>query len=154
MLECIHLQGGSRRTYFVPRSESGSFADCTYLAPEAKMVGGHRHECQLHRHRGKCGAQSHAGDIRLTPVFMVSLQALTGTDYPGAASRDILDNVLPFIDGEEEKLGFEPHKILGNLSVIKLVLADFTISAHCIRVSVSIGHLVCLTVELDRKIDS
>ena len=51
----------------------------------------------------------------LRRVFAVSLQALSGAGYPGVASLDILDNVIPYIGGEEEKVEWEPRKMLGTL---------------------------------------
>ena len=82
-------------------------------------------------------------------AFMVSLQALSGAGYPGVASMDILDNVIPYIEGEEEKLEWEPLKILGSLNNGILSQADFQISAHANRVAVSDGHLVCLSVQFN-----
>jgi len=81
-------------------------------------------------------------------VFMVSLQALSGAGYPGVPSMDITDNVIPFISNEEEKVQWEPLKMLGTLSGQAIELADIAISAHCNRVAVSDGHLVCLSLEL------
>ncbi|MFC2055533.1 aspartate-semialdehyde dehydrogenase [Chloroflexota bacterium] len=82
-------------------------------------------------------------------AFMVSLQALSGAGYPGVPSMDIIDNVIPFIEGEEEKLEWEPLKILGTLNNGFLSQADFLISAHANRVAVSDGHLVCLSVQFN-----
>jgi aspartate-semialdehyde dehydrogenase len=82
-------------------------------------------------------------------VFAVSLQALSGAGYPGVASLDILDNVIPFIDGEEEKVEMEPRKMLGGFNGGVFEPADFVISAQANRVAVSDGHLVCLSVELE-----
>jgi len=82
-------------------------------------------------------------------AFMVSLQALSGAGYPGVPSMDIIDNVIPFIEGEEEKLEWEPLKILGTLNNGFLSPADFLISAHANRVAVSDGHLVCLSVQFN-----
>ena len=86
----------------------------------------------------------------LRRVFLVSLQALSGAGYPGVASLDILDNVVPFIEGEEEKVAWEARKILGQMDETKVKMADFGVSAHTNRVAVSDGHLVCLTAELDQ----
>jgi aspartate-semialdehyde dehydrogenase len=84
----------------------------------------------------------------LKRVFAVSLQALSGAGYPGVASLDIADNVIPFISGEEDKVEWEPRKMLGSLEGEEVRLAEFGISAHTNRVAVTDGHLVCLTVEL------
>ena len=84
----------------------------------------------------------------LRKVFAVSMQALSGAGYPGVPSMDIIDNVIPFIKGEEEKVEFEPRKILGKVIDESIVPADFVISAHTNRVAVTNGHMVCLSIEL------
>jgi aspartate-semialdehyde dehydrogenase len=81
-------------------------------------------------------------------VFAVSLQALSGAGYPGVASLDILNNVIPYIAGEEEKVEQEPRKMLGALHQDRIDLANLTISAQTNRVAVADGHTVCLSVEL------
>ncbi len=87
----------------------------------------------------------------LKKVFAVSMQALSGAGYPGIPSIDIIDNVIPFIKGEEEKVEIEPRKMLGKVVGQEIVPADFVISAHTNRVAVVDGHMVCLSVELDKK---
>ncbi len=87
----------------------------------------------------------------LRKVFAVSLQALSGAGYPGVASLDIIDNAIPYVGGEEDKVEWEPRKMLGAFKGDQIELADFTISAHTNRVAVSDGHLVCLSVELGSK---
>ena len=87
----------------------------------------------------------------LQRVFLVSLQALSGAGYPGVPSLDILDNVIPYIPGEEEKVEWEARKMLGSLVGDEIRLADFAVSAHTNRVAVSDGHLVCLSVELGEE---
>src|SRR5882757_9209222 len=47
----------------------------------------------------------------LEKLFVVTMQALSGAGYPGVPSLDILDNVLPFISGDEEKMEEEPQKL-------------------------------------------
>jgi aspartate-semialdehyde dehydrogenase len=89
----------------------------------------------------------------LRRVFAVSLQAISGAGYPGVASLDILDNAIPNIGGEEEKVEWEPRKMLGTLTGAAIQLADFGISAHTNRVAVSDGHLVTLSIELERRAD-
>jgi aspartate-semialdehyde dehydrogenase len=86
-------------------------------------------------------------------AIVVSMQALSGAGYPGVAALDILDNVLPNIGGqEEEKVENEPRKMLGALDRERIVPAPFAISAHTNRVAVSDGHLVCVSVELGRRV--
>lgn len=86
----------------------------------------------------------------LRKVFAVSMQALSGAGYPGVPSMDIIDNVIPFIKGEEDKVEFEPRKILGKVIGESIIPADFVISAHTNRVAVTDGHMVCLSVELGK----
>ena len=73
----------------------------------------------------------------LRKVFAVSLQAISGAGYPGVASMDIVDNAIPYVGGEEDKVEWEPRKMLGALKNDQVELADFTISAHTNRVAVS-----------------
>jgi aspartate-semialdehyde dehydrogenase len=80
-----------------------------------------------------------------------TLQALSGAGYPGVASLDILDNVLPFIGAEEEKIEAETTKILGNFNDSRIDLAPMAVSAQCHRVNVSDGHMAALRVKLKRK---
>lgn len=79
-------------------------------------------------------------------VFAVSLQALSGAGYPGVASLDITDNVIPNIKGEEEKVEWEPRKMLGKLNHSQVHLADIQFSVHTNRVAVIDGHTVCASV--------
>ena len=84
----------------------------------------------------------------VTKVFATSMQAISGAGYPGVASLDILGNVVPYIGGEEEKVAWEPRKMLGKVENGKLDLADIGFSVHTNRVPVIDGHTVVLTVEL------
>ncbi len=84
-------------------------------------------------------------------VLLVSMQALSGAGYPGVPSYDATENVIPYIGGEEPKVEEEPQKMLGNLVDGRIVPAAFTTSAHCNRVPVLEGHLVCLSIGLQRK---
>ena len=88
----------------------------------------------------------------LRRVFAVSLQALSGAGYPGVPSLDILDNVVPYIPGEEEKVETEPRKMLGRLRSDGIEMAEVSISAQCNRVAVSDGHLVCASVECGQPV--
>ena len=84
-------------------------------------------------------------------VVATSLQALSGAGRsPGVHSMDILDNVIPYIPGEEEKVQKETAKILGQLDGDRIVPLDLTVSATCTRVQVRDGHTVCASVALSR----
>jgi len=88
-------------------------------------------------------------------VFAVSLQALSGAGYPGVPSLDIIDNIIPNVanGGEEEKVEWEPRKMLGKLTENKIELADITFSVHTNRVAVIDGHTVCASVQLDNSVE-
>lgn len=85
-------------------------------------------------------------------VIMTSLQAISGAGYPGVASIDIVDNVIPFIGGEEEKVQSETLKLLGNFEKGKVKNADINISAHCNRVAVIDGHTETVSFSLNKKV--
>ena len=84
-------------------------------------------------------------------AFVVSMQALSGAGYPGVPSMDILDNVIPYIGGEEHKVETEPLKMLGTFNGKGIDFAPFVISAHTNRVAVSDGHTVCASIALKNK---
>ncbi len=80
-----------------------------------------------------------------------TLQALSGAGYPGVASLDIIDNVLPYIGGEEEKIETETTKILGRLAEGQIVTDPMKVSAQCHRVNVSDGHMAAVRVKLKKQ---
>lgn len=84
----------------------------------------------------------------VTAVVATTMQALSGAGYPGVASLDITDNVLPFIESEEEKIERETVKILGRLNGAEIEEAAFPVSAQCHRVNVSDGHMAAVRVKL------
>jgi len=102
-----------------------------------------------------CSVQSY-----LTPIYallesgytvdkliITTLQALSGAGYPGPSSLDMIDNVVPYIGGEEEKSEVEPRKILGDIKNGKFEYNDsLNISAHCNRVPVIDGHIACVSM--------
>jgi aspartate-semialdehyde dehydrogenase len=87
----------------------------------------------------------------LRQVMVTTMQALSGAGYPGVASLDIIDNVVPFISGEEDKMETEPRKILGSLNGDGIAFADFQMTASCNRVNVKDGHLESVFVKLDQE---
>jgi len=86
----------------------------------------------------------------ITALNVVTMQALSGAGYPGVPSLDILDNVIPYITGEEEKVEREPRKLLGQLEGQAIKEADIAISAQCNRVGTREGHLEAVSVKLRR----
>ena len=85
-------------------------------------------------------------------ALCVSMQAASGAGYPGVPSLDMIDNVMPFIKGEEEKLEAEARKLLGDFTGDGIHAAEFALSAHCNRVSVIDGHMVAMSVETERPL--
>jgi aspartate-semialdehyde dehydrogenase len=84
-------------------------------------------------------------------VHMVSLQAVSGAGRsPGVIALDIIDNIVPFIPKEEEKVAAETRKILGTLTGTTIVPAAFPVSATCTRVPVLEGHTEAVFVSLER----
>ena len=84
----------------------------------------------------------------LKHVVAVSFQALSGAGFPGVASLSILDNVVPYIAGEEEKVEWEPRKMLGRFDGTEIALDKVVIGVHANRVAVRDGHLMCMSLGL------
>lgn len=84
-------------------------------------------------------------------VHVVTMQAVSGAGYPGVSSMDIMDNVIPHIKGEEQKMETETLKILGKFQHNSIEFEKFKISAHCNRVPVYDGHTECVSIKLKKK---
>ncbi|MEM6783572.1 MAG: aspartate-semialdehyde dehydrogenase [Bacteroidota bacterium] len=84
-------------------------------------------------------------------LHVVTMQALSGAGYPGVSSLDAVANVVPFIGGEEPKLGQEPGKLLGKLTATGIEHVDIRTSATCTRVPVVDGHLEAVSVKFRTK---
>ncbi len=84
-------------------------------------------------------------------VIVTTMQAVSGAGYPGVASMDIVDNVMPYIAGEEPKVESEAQKIIGKFTDGAIEKADFAVSAQCFRVNVLDGHTVGVRVNLKEK---
>ncbi len=82
----------------------------------------------------------------LQRVFIATMQAVSGAGYPGVASLDILDNIIPYISGEEEKIERETRLLLGRIEDNQRVEADVVVSAQTNRVPVMDGHTLCLSL--------
>jgi aspartate-semialdehyde dehydrogenase len=81
-------------------------------------------------------------------AVITTLQAVSGAGYPGVASLDIIDNVLPYIAGEEPKAETEAQKILGSFNGEGIDKAEFVASVQCFRVNVTDGHTAAVRVNL------
>ncbi|HEX9440249.1 MAG TPA: aspartate-semialdehyde dehydrogenase [Roseiflexaceae bacterium] len=86
-------------------------------------------------------------------VHAATLQAVSGAGYPGVASLDILDNIIPNIanGGEEQKVETEPRKLLGRVVDGRVAEAAIAISAQVTRVPVIDGHTALLSVAFERR---
>jgi aspartate-semialdehyde dehydrogenase len=88
-------------------------------------------------------------------VHMVSMQAVSGAGRsPGVIALDILDNIVPFIPKEEEKVQVETQKILGRLAGDTVVPAGFPVSCTCTRVPIIEGHTEAVHVKLARQVEA
>jgi aspartate-semialdehyde dehydrogenase len=87
----------------------------------------------------------------LEAALITTLQAVSGAGYPGVASMDIMDNVVPYIGGEDAKLESEPKKLLGSVKGGELTMANIRTSAQANRVPVIDGHLASVSVKLSRS---
>jgi aspartate-semialdehyde dehydrogenase len=86
-------------------------------------------------------------EFGIKSVIVSTMQAISGAGYPGIASMDIIDNIIPYIGGEEEKMETETKKILGSA----LKPADFTVSSSCHRVPTIDGHMEAVFVDTKKK---
>jgi len=83
-------------------------------------------------------------------VVVATMQAISGAGLSGPRAIDLLDNVVPYIAGEEDKIEVELGKILGRATAEAFVPADIAVAAHCHRVPTLDGHLEAVSVGLDR----
>ncbi|KAJ5152725.1 aspartate semialdehyde dehydrogenase [Penicillium canariense] len=96
--------------------------------------------------------QSKFGPVEEVEVF--TEQAISGSGYPGVPSMDILDNVIPFISGEENKLENEAQKILGSLNSEANSFREqsgLRVGATCTRVGVTDGHMVFVSLRFENR---
>jgi aspartate-semialdehyde dehydrogenase len=85
-------------------------------------------------------------------VIVTTMQAVSGAGYPGVPSLDMIDNIVPYIGGEEEKSEKEPLKIFGTIENGAFQNAALPkIAAHCNRVAVTDGHTACVSLEFGAK---
>ncbi|GLB10251.1 hypothetical protein AtubIFM57258_006653 [Aspergillus tubingensis] len=96
--------------------------------------------------------QAKFGPVEEVEVF--TEQALSGAGYPGVPSMDILDNVIPFISGEEDKLENEAQKILGSLNADATAFEEqsgLRVGATCTRVGVTDGHMAFVSLRFKNR---
>jgi len=90
--------------------------------------------------------------FKVKRAIITTMQAVSGAGHPGVSSFDIIDNIIPFIGGEEEKSELEPQKIMGKIVGEKIENnEELVISAHCNRVPAIDGHMACVSVDFEKK---
>jgi len=110
--------------------------------------------CSLQSYLTPIYALENSG-YKIDKVIITTLQAVSGAGYPGVSSLDMIDNVIPFIDGEEEKTEKEPLKILGTVDENGIKNNNsMSISATCTRVSVIDGHTSSVNLKFKKEIPS
>lgn len=107
--------------------------------------------CSLQSYLTPVFALQEAG-YKVKEMFITTMQAISGAGKTFQTFPEILDNVIPFIGGEEEKTEKEPCKILGKVKDGKIVNDErIKISAHCNRVPVTDGHMACVSLKFGGK---
>ncbi len=86
-------------------------------------------------------------------LVVATLQAISGAGIDGLRAFDLVDNVVPYIPTEEEKIEQEMGKILGTLEGERIHRAELAVSAHCHRVPTLDGHLEAVSVGLRRRVE-
>lgn len=84
-------------------------------------------------------------------VHVTTYQSLSGAGYPGVPSLAITDNVVPFVEEEEEKVAREASRILGHRRGSRVAPLTVPFVVHCARVGTREGHLEAVTVEASRR---
>ena len=91
-------------------------------------------------------------EFGIDKVFVCTYQAISGAGKTFKDWPEMLDNVIPFIGGEEEKSEKEPLKVWGSVEADGIVNAGGpTITSQCIRVPVTDGHLAAVFVSFEKK---
>jgi len=85
-------------------------------------------------------------------AVITTMQAISGAGPYGIAGLDIIDNVIPYIPQEEEKLDHEVRKILGRFDGRRVVPVDFPMVGTCCRVPVLDGHLASVTLKCTHRV--
>lgn len=108
--------------------------------------------------KSNCSLQSYVpalyplSDYGVKDVLVCTYQAISGAGKTFETFPEIIDNVIPYIGGEEEKSEQEPLKIWGKIEDDKIVSADSPkFTAQCLRVPVSDGHMAAVFVRFDKK---
>jgi aspartate-semialdehyde dehydrogenase len=110
--------------------------------------------CSLQSYMTPIYALINAG-YPIKEMIITTMQAISGAGKTFESMPEILDNVIPYIGGEEEKSEKEPYKILGYIRNEKIINnTSIKISAHCNRVPSLDGHMACVSLKFADKIPS
>ncbi len=102
--------------------------------------------------QGYVPALSPLRDFGIKQISVCTYQAISGAGKTFKRWPEMIDNVIPYIGGEEEKSEMEPLKIWGHVENGEIVSAGApVISAQCYRVPVSDGHMAAVSVSFDKK---
>ncbi|MFR1803436.1 MAG: aspartate-semialdehyde dehydrogenase, partial [Faecalispora jeddahensis] len=108
--------------------------------------------------KSNCSLQSYVPalhplmDFGVTKVLACTYQAISGAGKNFESWPEMIDNVIPYIGGEEEKSEQEPMKIWGHIEGDKIVNATSpSITAQCIRVPVTDGHIAAVFASFEKK---
>jgi len=108
--------------------------------------------CSLQSYLTPIHALEKAG-YKVDKLIVTTLQAVSGAGYPGVPSLDVIDNIVPYIGGEEEKTETEPSKILGKVGENGIVPDNsIQISSTCTRVPVTDGHTASVNMKFKDKV--
>ena len=157
--ECPVVSNNSahRMTPDVPMVVPEINADHLEIIPaQRKRLGTKRGSIAV---KSNCSLQSYVPalhplmkDYSVTKCLVCTYQAISGAGKTFETFPDILDNVIPYIGGEEEKSEQEPLKLWGHIDGDKIVPATTpSITAQCLRVPVSDGHMGAVFVSFDKK---
>lgn len=90
--------------------------------------------------------------FRINQMHVVTMQAISGAGYPGVPSMAIMDNLIPFIGGEEDKVEHEPPHVWGSADANgKVTPLDVRISSTCTRVPVIEGHSMAVHMAFNER---
>ena len=92
-------------------------------------------------------------NFNINRIYVSTMQAVSGAGYDGVPSMAIVDNLVPYIGGEEEKMESESLYLLGDFDGNDVKPANFSLSASCHRVAVVDGHTEAVFIELDEEAD-
>ncbi len=85
-------------------------------------------------------------------VIVSTYQAISGAGKTFETWPEMIDNVIPYIDGEEEKSEQEPSKVLGKIEKGVFKMSKLQVSANCIRVPVSDGHMAAINIQFGKRV--